>query len=57
MLLLLLPLLLTRQHRSPPSAYNLFMKAELPKWKAKNPTKDHKEAFTAVAQLWSKNKK
>lgn len=35
-----------------PSAYNLFMKSELAKVKAKNPTLNHKEAFTAAANNW-----
>merc|ERR1711918_323342 len=41
----------------PPSAYNLFMKKELPAWKKKNPKADHKEAFAAVAKMWSTKKK
>jgi len=35
-----------------PSAYNLFMKAKLPEYKAKHPNANHKEAFAAVATLW-----
>ncbi|KAF9095533.1 hypothetical protein BGX23_000388 [Mortierella sp. AD031] len=34
------------------SAYNAFMKDELPKYKTKNPNVDHKEAFKHVASLW-----
>ncbi|KAF9289043.1 hypothetical protein BKA57DRAFT_498560 [Linnemannia elongata] len=34
------------------SAYNTFMKEELPKYKSKNPGVDHKEAFKHVAGLW-----
>ncbi|KAF8947549.1 hypothetical protein BGZ47_008694 [Haplosporangium gracile] len=34
------------------SAYNTFMKEELPKYKTKNPGVDHKEAFKHVASLW-----
>ncbi|KAG0271182.1 hypothetical protein BGZ95_001051 [Linnemannia exigua] len=34
------------------SAYNAFMKDELPKYKAKNAGVDHKEAFKHVASLW-----
>ncbi|KAJ1921419.1 hypothetical protein H4219_000736 [Mycoemilia scoparia] len=34
------------------SPYNIFMKNELPKFKAKNPTMEHKEAFRQVAFLW-----
>merc|ERR1711981_402793 len=40
-----------------PSAYNLFMKSELAKVKKANPKMDHKEAFTAAAKSWSKQKK
>merc|ERR1712072_1132499 len=40
-----------------PSAYNLFMKSELAKVKKANPKMDHKEAFTAAAKNWSKQKK
>ena len=39
------------------SAYNLFMKSELAKVKKANPKMDHKAAFTAAAQNWSKKKK
>ncbi len=35
-----------------PSAYNLWMKTAVPRWKAENPGKTSKEAFTAVAGLW-----
>ncbi|KAI9297922.1 hypothetical protein K502DRAFT_362820 [Neoconidiobolus thromboides FSU 785] len=34
------------------SPYNKFMKDQLPKYKANNPGKNHKDAFKAVAQLW-----
>ncbi|KAK3825968.1 MAG: hypothetical protein J3Q66DRAFT_385049 [Benniella sp.] len=34
------------------SAYNTFMKEELPKYKAKHPDVEHKEAFKQVAILW-----
>ncbi|KAG0224513.1 hypothetical protein BGW42_002738 [Actinomortierella wolfii] len=34
------------------SAYNQFMKTELPKYKAKHPELSHKEAFKEVAQMW-----
>ncbi|KAF9970120.1 hypothetical protein BGZ73_007269 [Actinomortierella ambigua] len=34
------------------SAYNQFMKTELPKFKSKNPGLSHKEAFKQVAQQW-----
>ncbi|KAG0047013.1 hypothetical protein BGZ83_007845 [Gryganskiella cystojenkinii] len=34
------------------SAYNEFMKTELPKYKAKHAGVEHKEAFKQVAQLW-----
>ncbi|KAI9000146.1 hypothetical protein DFJ74DRAFT_697851 [Hyaloraphidium curvatum] len=36
----------------PPSAYNTFMKEELPKIKAANPNVDHKEAFKLAAANW-----
>ncbi|KAJ3030224.1 UNVERIFIED_CONTAM: hypothetical protein HDU68_009748 [Siphonaria sp. JEL0065] len=35
-----------------PSAYNLFMKTELPKVKAENPALTHKEAFKVAAGNW-----
>jgi DNA-binding PadR family transcriptional regulator len=35
-----------------PSAYNLFIKGELPKIKAKNPNIDHREAFKLAAAAW-----
>ena len=38
--------------KRPPSAYNLFMKSELAKVKAKSPELNHKEAFTAAANNW-----
>ncbi|KAJ1934887.1 hypothetical protein FBU59_005551, partial [Linderina macrospora] len=34
------------------SAYNKFMKDQLPKFKANHPGVTHKEAFKRVAQLW-----
>ncbi|KAG0210339.1 hypothetical protein BGX28_009391 [Mortierella sp. GBA30] len=34
------------------SAYNTFMKEELPKYKAANPGVEHKEAFKQVASKW-----
>ncbi|KAF9996409.1 hypothetical protein BGZ80_006836 [Entomortierella chlamydospora] len=34
------------------SAYNTFMKEELPKYKAKHPDVEHKEAFKQVAIMW-----
>ncbi|KAG0246090.1 hypothetical protein B0O80DRAFT_496787 [Mortierella sp. GBAus27b] len=34
------------------SAYNTFMKDELPKYKAKHPGIEHKEAFKQVAIMW-----
>ncbi|KAJ1983277.1 hypothetical protein H4R33_004811 [Dimargaris cristalligena] len=34
------------------SPYNLYMKRELPKYKAANPDVAHKEAFKAVAGMW-----
>ena len=40
-----------------PSAYNLFMKKELPAFKKANPKLDHKAAFAAVAKKWSAKKK
>eukprot|EP00602_Paraphysomonas_sp_CaronLab_P009653 CAMPEP_0185023104 /NCGR_PEP_ID=MMETSP1103-20130426/5795_1 /TAXON_ID=36769 /ORGANISM="Paraphysomonas bandaiensis, Strain Caron Lab Isolate" /LENGTH=69 /DNA_ID=CAMNT_0027555527 /DNA_START=73 /DNA_END=282 /DNA_ORIENTATION=+ len=35
-----------------PSAYNIFMKAEIAKVKKANPGFDHKEAFKAAAGHW-----
>jgi hypothetical protein len=35
-----------------PSAYNVFMKTELPKVKAENPGMAHKEAFKVAAGRW-----
>ncbi|KAJ3308605.1 Axial regulator YABBY 4 [Blyttiomyces sp. JEL0837] len=35
-----------------PSAYNLFMKNELPRVKAANPTMSHKDAFKVAASNW-----
>ncbi|CAG8446739.1 12787_t:CDS:2 [Funneliformis caledonium] len=35
-----------------PTAYNIFMKTELPKVKAENPGMDHKEAFKLAASNW-----
>ncbi|MFJ8387833.1 hypothetical protein ACIQ9Q_25650 [Streptomyces sp. NPDC094438] len=35
------------------SAYNQFLKDELPRYKAKKPRVQHKDAFRAVAQQWS----
>lgn len=34
------------------SAYNLFMGPAMSRWKAENPGKPHKEAFTACSRLW-----
>ncbi|KAG0028688.1 hypothetical protein BGZ81_004532 [Podila clonocystis] len=39
------------------TAYNEFMKTELPKYKEKHSGVDHKEAFKAVAQLWKDSPK
>ncbi|ORX70161.1 hypothetical protein DL89DRAFT_153143 [Linderina pennispora] len=38
------------------SAYNKFMKDQLPKFKQSNPGVTHKEAFKKVAQLWANAK-
>ncbi|KAJ3073596.1 hypothetical protein HDU98_001191 [Podochytrium sp. JEL0797] len=35
-----------------PSAYNLFMKTELPKVKVADPTLTHKDAFKVAAGNW-----
>ncbi|CAG8537013.1 16270_t:CDS:2, partial [Racocetra persica] len=49
--------------KKPLSAYNMFMRTELPKIKAEKPGLDHKEAFKLVAKAWAlsaenpKNKK
>ncbi|CAG8674668.1 11800_t:CDS:1, partial [Scutellospora calospora] len=34
------------------SPYNAFMKSELPKVKAENPSLEHKAAFKLVAERW-----
>ena len=38
--------------KRPPSAYNIYMKLELPKSKASNPELAHSEHFKAVAAKW-----
>ncbi|KAG0288204.1 hypothetical protein BGZ97_006884 [Linnemannia gamsii] len=35
-----------------PTAYNLYIKDGLPKYKAAHPNVEHKEAFRQVAYLW-----
>ncbi|KAI8832734.1 hypothetical protein BC829DRAFT_365937, partial [Chytridium lagenaria] len=35
-----------------PSAYNLYMKAELPRIKKADPSLSHKDAFRLVASNW-----
>ncbi|KAI9342914.1 hypothetical protein BDR26DRAFT_858981 [Obelidium mucronatum] len=35
-----------------PSAYNVFMKTELPRVKAEDPNLSHKDAFKIVAANW-----
>lgn len=35
-----------------PSAYHMYMKTAMPRWKAENPGKSHNEAFAAVAGQW-----
>ena len=39
-----------------PTAYNLFMKSALKKYKAKNPDVTHKDAFCSVAAQWTEAK-
>ena len=39
-----------------PSAYNLFMKKELPKYKKKHNDISHKDAFAACAAMWTEQK-
>ncbi|KAI8338060.1 hypothetical protein BC941DRAFT_424492 [Chlamydoabsidia padenii] len=39
------------------SAYNLYMKEELPKLKKENPGLNHKEAFKKVAESWAASPK
>ena len=34
------------------TAYNLYMKDAMPRWKVENPDKTHKEAFAACAGAW-----
>jgi hypothetical protein len=43
-----------KRSKRAPSAYNLFMKAELAKVKAERPNLDHKQAFKVAASRWSK---
>ncbi|KAG8898473.1 hypothetical protein FS837_009366 [Tulasnella sp. UAMH 9824] len=38
------------------SAYNVFMKTELAKLKAKNPDQPHKERFKQAAAAWANSK-
>ncbi|KIO21407.1 hypothetical protein M407DRAFT_126438 [Tulasnella calospora MUT 4182] len=38
------------------SAYNVFMKTELAKLKAKNPDQPHKERFKQAAASWASSK-
>jgi hypothetical protein len=40
-----------------PSAYNLFMKKEIPVLKKENPKLSHKEVFAKAAKNWSAQKK
>ena len=37
--------------------YQEFMKKQIPIYKKKNPKKEHKEAFSAVAKLWKSQKR
>ncbi len=46
----------TSRAKRAPSAYNLFMKTEVPKVKKKNPNMSHTDAFTAAAKRWGKQK-
>jgi len=39
-----------------PSAYNLYMKSAIKKYKAQHPNTEHQTAFKACAALWTKNK-
>ena len=39
-----------------PSAYNVFMKAEIAKVKAADPKLEHKEAFKQAAANWATSK-
>ena len=39
-----------------PSAYNLYMKSALKKYKSKNPNTEHQVAFKACAAQWTKGK-
>ncbi|KIY44234.1 hypothetical protein FISHEDRAFT_62402 [Fistulina hepatica ATCC 64428] len=40
------------KEKRPPSAYNLFVKEHIKKWKEENPEKPQKEAMAAIAVLW-----
>ncbi|GBB95408.1 hypothetical protein RclHR1_02530003 [Rhizophagus clarus] len=42
----------TETTKRAPTAYNVFMKTELPKVKAENPGMNHKEAFKLAAGNW-----
>lgn len=47
----------SKKEKRAPSAYNIFMKAEIPKVKKSNPKLTHKEAFAKAAGNWQKQKK
>jgi hypothetical protein len=40
-----------------PTVFQLYMKENIPKVKADNPTLTHKEAFSEAARLYTENKK
>lgn len=42
----------TPGEKKPITAYQQYMKDQLPIWKSSNPDVPHKDAFSAVAKLW-----
>ncbi|KAF7300174.1 hypothetical protein MKEN_01341000 [Mycena kentingensis (nom. inval.)] len=40
------------KEKRPPSAYNLFVKENMPIWKAANEGKSHKDAMAGIAAMW-----
>lgn len=45
------------EEKRKPSEYNLFVKEQMQKIKAENPTKDNKEIMSLAASLWKEHKK
>ncbi|KAG8848862.1 hypothetical protein FRB96_000994 [Tulasnella sp. 330] len=38
-----------------PSAYNIFVKEQMPLWKAAHPTAPHSEAMKGIGEIWAKH--